>query len=97
MNKCDRYYISWILYILWDGFLYFVQVLLVVILLFIIAIICYLIQNIGQNKENYWHTNNVRMENNELKKIGISNRSYYFDDIIKIEDVDFNKFLLVKK
>ena len=66
-------------------------------MLFIIAIICYLIQNIGQNKKNYWHTNNVRMENNELKKIGISNRSYYFDDIIKIEDVDFNKFLLVKK
>ena len=48
-------------------------------------------------QKNYWHTNNVRMENNELKKVGISNRSYYFDDIIKIEDIDFNKFLLVKK
>ena len=38
----------------------------------------------------YWHPNNIKMENNELKKARIKNRTcYYFDDIIKTEDFDF--------
>ena len=38
------------------------------------------------------------MENNELKKVVIKNRScYYIDDIIKIEDFDFGNKLLDKK
>ena len=35
---------------------------------------------------------------NELKKIDIKNRAcYYFDDIIKIKDIDFDNILLDKK
>ena len=38
------------------------------------------------------------MENNELKKICIRNRTcYYFDDIIKLEDFDLNNILIDKK
>ena len=38
------------------------------------------------------------MENNELKKVGIKNHTcYYFDDIIKIENFDFNNVSLVEK
>ena len=40
-------------------------------------------------------TNNIKMEkDNELKKVGIKNRTcYYFDDIVKIEDFDFDILL----
>ena len=61
---------------------------------------CYYLLSYAKHRskqKKHWRTNNIRMENNELKKNGINNRSYYFDDIIKIEDFDFNKFLLVKK
>ena len=35
------------------------------------------------------------MENNELKKVCIKNRtSYYFDDIIKLKDFDLDHFLI---
>ena len=38
------------------------------------------------------------MENNELKKVCIKNRtSYYFDDIIKLEDFDLDHFLIDEK
>ena len=38
------------------------------------------------------------MENNELKKICIRNRTcYYFDDIIKLEDFDLDNILIDKK
>ena len=38
------------------------------------------------------------MENNELKKIYIRNRTcYYFDDIIKLEDFDLDNILIDKK
>ena len=37
-------------------------------------------------------------KNNELKKVGIKNHlCYYFDDMIKIADFDFNNILLNKK
>ena len=35
------------------------------------------------------------MENNEFKNFRIKNRTcYYFDDIIKLEDFDFNDILI---
>ena len=38
------------------------------------------------------------MEGNELKKDGIKNRTfYYYDDLIKIEDFDFDNILLDEK
>ena len=38
------------------------------------------------------------MENSELKKIDIKNGTcYYFNDIIKIQDFDFNNILLDEK
>ena len=52
-------------------------------------------QNIGQNKK-YWHTNNIKMENNQKNRIK-NCTYYYFDDIIKIEDFDFDIILLDEK
>ena len=53
-------------------------VLLVIILLLIIKFCC---------------TKNITIENNEIQKVWIKNcMSYYFDDIIKFEDFDFDKF-----
>ena len=38
------------------------------------------------------------MENNELKKVCIKNRTYcYFDDIIKLEDFDIDNILIDEK
>ena len=38
------------------------------------------------------------MENNELKKVPIKNRTcYYFDDIIRLEDFDLDNILIDKK
>ena len=38
------------------------------------------------------------MENNELKKVCIKNRTcYYFNDIIKLEDFDFDNILIDEK
>ena len=38
------------------------------------------------------------MENNELKKVHIKNRTcYYFDDIIKLEDIGFDNILIDEK
>ena len=72
--------------------------LLVTILRLIIAIICCHYAKIGPKKK-CWHTNNIKKEkNNEFKKVGIKSRTcYYFDDIIKIEDLVFDSILLDKK
>ena len=38
------------------------------------------------------------MENNEYKKVCIKNFTcYYFDDIIRVEDLDVNNILIDKK
>ena len=38
------------------------------------------------------------MEKNEFKKVGTKNRTcYYFDDIIKLELIDFDNILIDKK
>ena len=36
------------------------------------------------------------MENNEFKKVRIKNR-YYFDETVKLEDIDFDNILIEKK
>ena len=55
-------------------------------------------QKTGQNK-TYWHTNNIKLEKYyQLKKIGNKNCTcYYFDDVIKFGDFDFNNILLDEK
>ena len=54
-------------------------------------------QNINQNKKAFCYTN-IKMENNEFKKVSIKNRTcYYFDYIIKIEYFDFDNLLLDEK
>ena len=46
----------------------------------------------------YWFTNNIKTENNEFKKVGINScRCYYFNDIIKFEDFDFDNSLIDEK
>ena len=43
-------------------------------------------------------TQNKIMENNEFKKVRIKNWTcYYFDDIYKLEDLDFDNILIDKK
>ena len=54
-------------------------------------------QNIGKKKQ-YWCTNNIKMKNNELNKVRINNRiCYYFDDIVKFEDFNFDNVLIDEK
>ena len=61
--------------------------------LLLVAILLFMMQNIGQNKK-YWRTNKIKMEkNNELKRFVIKNRTcYFFNDIIKVKDFDFDIF-----
>ena len=48
-----------------------------------------------KTKKTYCRANNIRMENNEFEKFCIKNRTcYYFDDIIKFEDFDFDNILI---
>ena len=38
------------------------------------------------------------MENNEFKKVCIKNRAcYYFDDIIKLKELDLDNILIIQK
>ena len=74
-------------------------VLLVIILLFTTAIICYHFANIGQNWKTYWLANNIQMQNNKKKfeksfeKVRIKNRTCcYFDDITKFKNFDSGLF-----
>ena len=44
--------------------------------------------------QTYCHANNIKMENNEFKKVCIKNcMCYSFNDIIKFEDVDSDNLL----
>ena len=70
------------------------------ILLFIIVVICYhYAKHRIKQKKKCWHTGNIKVEkNNKLKEAHIKNCTcYYFNDIIKIEDFDFNSILLVEQ
>ena len=68
--------------------------LLVIILIFMIAIICYYYEKHRSKQEKHRHINNIKIENNELKKVGVKNCTCcYFDGIIKTEDFDFDNVL----
>ena len=73
-------------------------VLLVTIVLFIIAIICcYYVKHRPKLRKNCL-TVNMKIKNHEFKKVYIKNRTcYYFDDIIKFEDFDFDNILIDEK
>ena len=44
----------------------------------------------------YWYTSIVKMENDEFENVRIENcTSYYFDDIIKLEDFDIDSILML--
>ena len=65
-----------------------------VILLLLIAITC---SHYSKHRPKR-HNNNIKMENNDFEKVRIKNRTcYYFDDIIKTEDFDFDNILIGEK
>ena len=64
-------------------------VLLVSILVFIITIFCTIIIYISQNKKVLMTMKNMKMKNNSLQKVCTKNCTC-FDDIIKLEDIDFD-------
>ena len=74
-------------------------VLLLNILLCIITIICFhSAKHRSKLKQPCGHTKNMKMENNEIKKVCVKNRMcYYFDDIIRFEDFDFDNILIDEK
>ena len=49
-------------------------------------------QNIDVNKKPYCHKNNI-IENNEISKVSIKNHTCYLNDIIKLENSDFDILL----
>ena len=54
-------------------------------------------QNLDQNKK-YWCTRITKIQKNEFKKVSIKNCGcYYFDDIIKFKNFDFENIFLYKK
>ena len=66
-----------------------------VIILFIIAIICYHYAKYRPKQKTDCYTNNIQMENNGLNKVNINNHTwYYFDKIIKFEDFHSDNILL---
>ena len=83
--------------------------LITIALLIAVSIYCYLIKYKGKQKYllPFYVTNNelkealyqlyiIKMESNyEFKKIDIKNRTcHYFDDIMRVEDIDFDYILL---
>ena len=67
-----------------------------VILLFIIAIIWYHYAK-HRFQQKCVDTNAIKVENNELKKVSIGNRTcYYFNDIIKFEGFKFDNIKCMK-
>ena len=56
-----------------------------------------IIQNIGLSQKLYYRTNNIKMENNKLKKVTIKNRTcYFFNGIIKSKDLILMIFSWIK-
>ena len=73
---------------------YILHTFLLVTILLLFAII---MQTQVKPKKKYWHTNKIRIENNEFKRVFIKNRTcYYFNDIIKFEDFGFDNILLAE-
>ena len=72
-------------------------VLLVIILLFIIAIICYHYAKLWSKQKKYWHTNTIKWAIMNFK-ICIKYRTCcHFNDMIKFEDFDFGNIVSGKK
>ena len=70
-------------------------VLLALILLFTIIIICYHYAKYRSKQKKYCRTNNIKIENNDLRKVSVENFTcYYFNDLIKFEDFDFDIIFL---
>ena len=68
------------------------------IILFIIAVICYHYAKYRPKQKTDCRTKNMQMENNELKKVNINNHTwYYFDKIIKFKDFHSDNILLNEK
>ena len=73
---------------------YILHTFLLVTILLLFAIIT---QTQVKPKKKYWHTNKIKIENNEFKRVFIKNRTcYYFDDIIKFADFGFDNILLAE-
>ena len=74
-------------------------------ILHIFYIFCHILfivitQNTSKNKKKktHWRANNLKLKNNELKNVSIrSHTCYYFGDINKIENFDFDNILLHEK
>ena len=59
------------------------------------AFICDHYANIDQNLKTYCCAYNIKMKNNEFKKVHIKNQTcYYVDDIINFEHFDFDNILM---
>ena len=70
-------------------------VLLALLLLFTIIIICYHYAKYRSKQKKYCRTNNIKIENNDLRKVSVENFTcYYFNDLIKFEDFDFDIIFL---
>ena len=55
-------------------------------------------QNIDLNKKVHCCTKNMKTENNDFERVSIKNRTcYYFHDITKIKDFDFDNVLINSK
>ena len=67
--------------------------------LVIIVTICFLLHKTWAKTKNYYPINNIKIEKtNDLKIIGIKNRTcYYFDDIINMKDFDLANILFDEK
>ena len=60
-------------------------------MLLIIAVICFHHAKYRSKVKTWEHANSTKIETNEFKKARIKSRAlYYFDDIIKYEDFDFD-------
>ena len=71
--------------------------LLVITLLFIIAIVCYHYTKHRSGKKTYWPSNNIKMENDELKKIVLKIVRVIISMTSEVEDSDFDNILLDEK
>ena len=71
--------------------------LLVITLLFITAIVCYHYTKHRSGKKTYWPSNNIKMENDELKKIVLKIVRVIISMTSEVEDSDFDNILLDEK
>ena len=67
-----------------------------IMLLFLIYIIYY--HYVTDKTKTFSHVNNIKMENNKFENSRIKKFiCYYFNDMIKFEDLDFDNILIDEK